>query len=122
MLLGHVIVGCSWSLTVTNCWHVAWFPLVSVTVQVTVVFPCGKSSGALLLTLATRQLSPVKGVPRLTLLAVHRPESVWMSARFGGQVIAGGCVSCTVMLNVQLFEFPFTSVITTRTVLLPAEK
>ena len=44
------------------------FPLPSVTVQVTVVLPTGKLAGALLVTLATEQLSAVAGVPKLTVV------------------------------------------------------
>jgi hypothetical protein len=53
--------------------------------------------------LATRQLSEVVGVPsgKLVLPAVHCPGLV-LTVTSGGQVIVGGCVSLTVMVNVQL--------------------
>src|SRR5439155_10281455 len=68
-LAGAVMVGFSWSLTVTICVAVAGLPLLSVTVQVTVVSPLRNSAGASLETLATAQLSPVTGLPRSTPVA-----------------------------------------------------
>ena len=50
---------------------VAVSPAASVTVQVTVVVPIGKTVGALFVTLATEQLSDVTGVPSATLNAEH---------------------------------------------------
>ena len=47
------------------------FPLLSVTVQVTSVVPIKNVVGALLVTLATVQLSAVTGVPKFTLKATH---------------------------------------------------
>ena len=59
------------SVTVTVCVAVAVLPLPSVTVHVTVVAPNGKVAGALLVTLATVQLSAVAGVPNTTPVAVQ---------------------------------------------------
>ena len=67
----QLIVGFALSVTVTNCVAVAVFPELSVTVQVTVVFPNGKAAGALLVNEATEQLSPVVGVPRAKPVAVQ---------------------------------------------------
>ena len=47
------------------------FPLKSVTVQTTDVVPIGYVAGALLVTLATPQLSEVIGNPNAMLDAVH---------------------------------------------------
>src|ERR1700758_1311686 len=90
-LAGQVIVGGSWSMTVTVWSQVAVLPLVSTAVQCTVVVPCGKVAGASLVTVNSPQLSLVaKGTPRRTPLAVHRPGSVCTSVRLAGQVIVGG--------------------------------
>jgi hypothetical protein len=67
MFAGATSEGAPWSTTITVCVAVAVFPLLSVTVQVTVVAPKGNTAGALLVTEATPQLSAVNGVPRLTL-------------------------------------------------------
>ena len=50
-------------------------PWMSVTVQVTVVLPELKITGASLVTVATPQLSAVTGVPSTTPDAVHTPAS-----------------------------------------------
>jgi hypothetical protein len=55
---GQLIVGFTLSVTVTFWVQVAVLPLLSVTVQVTVVTPMGKATGASLVTEATPQLSP----------------------------------------------------------------
>src|SRR6266436_1579375 len=65
---GQVIVG-GWLSTTTVCWQVLLLPCTSTTVQVTVLVPTGKVAGALLVTLATPQLSDVLGVPSATPLA-----------------------------------------------------
>src|ERR1043166_6440573 len=68
-LAGQVIVGGSVSRTVPICEHVLLRPLVSTTVQCTVVVPTGNCVGVSLVTLATPQLSPVMGVPSETPVA-----------------------------------------------------
>ena len=93
-LRGQVIVGGTLSETVTVWLQVALFPLLSVTVQVTVVTPIGKAAGALLVTEATPQLSEVTGVPRATPVAVHPVLVVAVTLR--GQLIVGGTLSETV--------------------------
>ena len=85
----HVIFGFSLSFTVTFCLHVAVFPEVSVTVQVTTVSPLGNVAGASLVTVATPQLSEVVGVPRFTPEAVHPSGSVDTLGRSAGHVIFG---------------------------------
>ena len=62
-------VGSPVSLTVTVWSAVAVLPALSVTVQVTMVEPSVKIAGALLVTLATSQLSSVEGDPRETEVA-----------------------------------------------------
>jgi hypothetical protein len=84
---GAAIVGLVLSTTVTICVAVAVFPLPSVTVHVTVVFPIGKELGALLLTLATEQLSAVDGEPKFTLIASHKVFVPTFT--FAGAIIVG---------------------------------
>ena len=85
---GQVIVGNSVSITVTVCVHVAVFPEPSTTVQVTVVAPNGKASGASFVVEAIEQLSFVAGVPNKTPVAVHVPRSAAIVIAVG-QVIVG---------------------------------
>jgi hypothetical protein len=68
---GAVMVGFTLSITVITCVAVDVFPEPSVTVQVTVVFPNGKATGALFDTEAILQLSFVKGFPKTTPVAVQ---------------------------------------------------
>jgi hypothetical protein len=91
---GHVMVGFTLSLTVTVCTQVAVLPLLSVTVQVTLVTPIANAPGALLVTEATPQLSAVVGVPRATPVAVQ-PVLV-VAVTFAGQVMVGFTLSLTV--------------------------
>jgi hypothetical protein len=65
----HVKTGPVMSFTVTTCVAVAIFPAPSVTVQTTVVVPSGNVAGALLVTLATVQLSAVTVFPKLVITA-----------------------------------------------------
>jgi hypothetical protein len=73
---------------------VAVFPLASVTVQVTVVFPEGKVAGALFVTEATEQLSLNSGDPRFTFSAVH--PVVEDTVTLAGAVTVGAMTSVTV--------------------------
>jgi hypothetical protein len=91
---GAVIVGLILSVTVTVCVAVFIFPEPSVTVQVTIVIPKGKAAGALLVTVATEQLSAVTGVPKTTLVDVHPTLVVPVLA--DGAVIVGLILSKTV--------------------------
>ena len=74
---------------------------MSITVHVTVVVPIGYTAGALLLTDATAQLSPVTGMPSCTLVAVALFRSVG-TATATGAVITGFSVSITVTVNVAV--------------------
>ncbi len=72
------------------------FPLPSVTVHVTVVFPKGNEDGASLVTLATLQLSADVAVPKLIPVAAH---PVFIFALIStGAVIVGLTVSVTVTI------------------------
>src|SRR5690606_41075659 len=95
-------------------------PALSVTVQVTVVLPSGKVSGALLLTEATPQLSAVSGVPRAKPVASH-PESA-LTVTASGAVIVGTVVSFTVTVWVAVAVKPALSVTVQVTVVLPSGK
>ena len=84
---GAVIVGSWSSVTVTTCSAVALFPLPSVTVHVTVVFPSGKVAGALFVTEATEQLSSVAGVPSCTFDAVQISWSATTETACGAVIV-----------------------------------
>jgi len=88
------IIGGTLSVTITVCAHVAELPAASFTVQMTVVEPNGKATGALLVILATEQLSAVVGVPKATPVAVH-PLLVTVLILVG-QVMVGNTLSLTV--------------------------
>jgi len=75
--------------------QVAVLPDPSVTVQVTTVVPGANGSTALLVTLATVQLSEVAGVPKFTPDAVQRAASGG-TVTSAGQVIVGSWLSMTV--------------------------
>ena len=65
------------------------FPAASFAVQVTVVFPIGKTDGALFVTVIVPvQLSDVVGVPKTTPDAVHKLASA-ETTTVAGQVIVG---------------------------------
>jgi hypothetical protein len=117
--VGQVMVGRVMSVTVTVWLQVAVLPLLSVTVQVTVVVPIGKADGALLLTEAIPQLSPVTGVPRATPVAVH-PVLV-VAFTFTGQVMVGSTLSVTVTVWLQVAVLPLLSVTVQVTVVVPIE-
>ena len=118
---GHMMVGFWLSVTVTFCVQVAVLPEPSVTVQVTTVVPPGKAAGALLVTLATVQLSEATGVPNETLLAVQEPASgpVVIAA---GQTMIGFWLSVTVTFCVQVAVLPVPSVTVQVTTVVPSEK
>ena len=99
----------------------ALLPEPSVTVQVTFVTPVGKAAGALLVVLATVQLSEVMGVPNITPLAVQVPKSEFTDTA-GGQLIFGFSVSLTVTICVQVAVLPEPSITVQMTVVLPKGK
>ena len=75
-------------MTVTVCEQVLLLPLVSMTVQCTVVFPTGNCAGASLLVLAIPQLSEVTGEPSATPVAKHT-LALALVVTVAGQVIVG---------------------------------
>jgi len=116
----HITDGAWLSVTVTLCVQVAVLPLPSVTVQVTVVVPSGKATGALLVTEATEQLSPVAGVASTTLVAVQPLLVVAVTA--AAQVMVGFTLSVTVTVCVQVAVLPLPSVTVQVTVVVPSGK
>src|ERR1043166_1438706 len=106
---------------ITVCWQLLLLPWTSTTVQVTVLVPTGKLAGALLVTLATPQLSAVAGVPSTTPLALHRPVSAFTVTR-PGQVMLGASVSSTVTDWVQVLLLPLRSVTVQVTSVVPTGK
>ena len=76
-------------MTITVCGQVAVFPWLSVTVQMTVLVPTGKSAGALLVTVTGPQLSAIVGVPRATLVAPHRPAEATTVTKLGQEMVGG---------------------------------
>ena len=114
---GQVIVGFTVSFTVTSCVQVEVFPELSVTVHITVVFPNGNETGALLVTVETLQLSPVTGTPKDTPVAVH--AELVTTTFVVGQIIVGFTVSLTVTICVQVDVFPEPSVTVHVTIVLP---
>ena len=114
---GAVIVGNTDSLTVTICVAVDVFPLPSVTVHVTVVAPSKKADGALLVTLATEQLSEVTGVPKTTPVAEQPKLAIIVIAV--GATIVGFVISVTVTICVAVAVFPLLSVTVHVTVVVP---
>jgi hypothetical protein len=92
---GQLIVGFCVSFTITVWLQEDVFPDPSVTVHVTIVVPRGNGFGALLTTERTEQLSPVRGVFRLTDPAVQRPWSAFTETA-AGQLIVGLITSVTI--------------------------
>src|SRR6266403_1477012 len=118
---GQEIVGSCVSLTMPVCGQVALLPWLSVTVQITVLVPTGKSGGALLVTVTGPQLSETVGVPKVTLVAPHKPAEALTVTR-AGQEIVGSCVSLTMPVCGQVALLPWLSVPVQITVLVPTGK
>jgi hypothetical protein len=116
---GHVIVGLTLSVIVTNCSQVDVLPEPSVIIQVMAVTPNGKALGALFVTEAILQLSEVIGDPKEIPVAVH-PVLV-IVAMFDGHVILGATLSLTVINCVQIAVLPAPSVTVQVTNVLPSE-
>src|SRR5215213_4525581 len=101
-----VMTGGVTSTTVTVCVAVAVWPLVSVTVHVTVVCPSGNEDGALLVTVGTPQCAPATGVPSETLAAGTEQETgSALTVTFAGAVIVGGVLSTILSCCVTLAVF-----------------
>jgi hypothetical protein len=105
---GAVMVGLTLSVTVTNCVAVAVCPLPSVTVHVTVVVPKANAEGALLVTLATEQLSAVTGVPKTTPVAV---QPVLVVAIIAAGAVIVGLILSKVKFNVATLSQPAAFVV-----------
>src|SRR5882672_10338519 len=116
---GQVIVGGWLSRTITRCWHVAVFPLLSVAVQVTTLVPAANCAGALLVTVTVPQLSLAVGLPNATPVAKQVPEFTFTVTSVG-QVIVGGRLSRTITRCWQVAVFPLPSVAVQVTTLVPA--
>src|SRR5439155_911876 len=99
----------------------ALLPWLSVTIQITVFVPTGKIEGALLVTVTVPQLSPTVGVPRVTLVAPHRPAEAFTVTR-AGQEMVGSCVSLTMTVCGQVALLPWLSVTVQITVFVPTGK
>ena len=107
--LGQVIVGCWLSVTMTRCWQVAVFPLLSVIVQVTRFVPAANCAGALLVIVTVPQLSLAVGLPRTTPVAKQAPTFAFTVTSLG-QVIVGCWLSVTMTRCWQVAVFPLLSV------------
>src|SRR6185503_15370285 len=118
---GQLMFGGWVSVTMTVWTQVAVLPLTSRTVQVTKLVPTGKLAGALLVMLATPQLSLTVGVPRLTFVAAHRPLLA-VTLTKAGQVMLGGWVSVTMTVWTQVEVLPLTSRTVQVTKLVPTGK
>src|SRR5262245_35169548 len=92
------------SQTVTLKLHEAVAPPESVAVQVTVVVPSGKAEpeGGLHTTVTPGQLSVTIGSGKLT-MAVVLPGVGAITSRSGGQMITGGGLLATVVVEAELF-------------------
>ena len=111
------MVGSVVSTTVTTCVAVLIFPAPSVTVQVTVVFPNGNVVGALLVIVATEQLSLVTGVPNAKAVTPHVADDETVKA--AGATMVGKVVSLTVTVCVTVAVLPLPSVTVQVTVVTP---
>jgi hypothetical protein len=110
MSVGHEIVGGSVSLTVIVKVQALVPVLASVPVQVTVLVPLGKVEplAGTQMKLAPEQLSVTRGDANSTTCS-QSPGAVLVT-RLGGQSIAGGSLSLTVTLKVQVLVLPLASV------------
>src|SRR5436309_6102895 len=115
------MVGFWVSLTVTSWLAVAVLPLASATVQVTAVAPAGNWVGALLVTLATAQLSAVFGAPIATFVPSHWPGSL-LTTTAAGALMVGFWVSLTVTSWLAVAVLPLASVTVQVTVVAPVAK
>jgi hypothetical protein len=121
----QVIVGFSWSSTVTSCEHDALLPAASFTIHVIVVTPLLNEYPVIEfipadgefpvvaplkdhVLIVTPQLSNEPGSGTLIVL-LHDPVAVF-SVISAPQVIVGTVLSNTVTVKVHVDEFPVTSV------------
>src|SRR5258708_31285212 len=85
-----------------------------------ILVPKGNAAGALLVTPATAQTSPVTGTPKLTLVAAQPALAVTTTS--AGQVIVGMDGSCTMTSCWQVATFPTLSTAVQVTTLVPDGK
>jgi hypothetical protein len=105
--------------------QVAVLPDVSVAVQVTVVVPTGRTEplGGVHTEVTPGQLSDTVGAGKVTVALLEIGQVCAATAvTFAGQVIVGGCVSLTVIVNEQLAVLPEASLTLHVTVVVPAGK
>ena len=111
--------------TVTVKVQVAVLPDVSVAVQVTVVVPTGRIEplGGVHTEVTPGQLSDTVGAGKVTVALLEIGQVCAATAvTFAGQVIVGGCVSLTVIVNEQLAVLPEASLTLHVTVVMPLGK
>src|ERR1700752_3801954 len=89
------------SLTVTVKLQLDWLPAASVAVEWTVVVPNAKTEpdGGLLTTTGTGQLSVAVTV---NVTVAEQAPRLALTVMLAGQTMAGGCVSLTVTLKLQV--------------------
>jgi hypothetical protein len=106
--------------------HVAVLPDVSVAVQVTVVTPTlmHVPDGGTHATVTPGQLSVATGFGNVTVVQAGLGQTAWSvtAVMLAGQVIVGGCVSLTVIVNVQVVVLPDESDTVHVTVVVPFGK
>ena len=111
LLTGCVLITGSWpSVTVTVNVQVDELPHTSVAVTITGVVPMVNTepdAGTEVIVITPPQLSVAIGEKVTT--AVHAPAGVGI-VLFAGQVSVGGVISFTVIVCVQVAEFPAASV------------
>ena len=94
-------------------------PLLSVTVQVTVLVPTGNRAGALLVIVTEPQLSVAVTVPKVTPVAKQDPALALVVTSAGQDVINGTWVSRTITRCWQVVVLPLLSVTVQVTVFVP---
>ena len=99
-----IATGAILSTTVTICVAVAVRPEPSVTVQVTVVLPNGYVVGASFVVDATEQLSPVVGVPKVTVeaAATHVPVPTLTLTADGAEIVGTILSTIVTITNTEL--------------------
>jgi hypothetical protein len=104
---GAVIVGGCASMIVTDCVEVAVLFDPSVAVQVTMVMPTGKVTGALFVIVTVPQLSDAEGRPS-AVFARARPQMLGSLFAVTGESVemVGGCVSLMVTFCVAVRVLP----------------
>ena len=105
------------STTVTFCLYTEELRFSSVAVQMTAVWPSGKSAGAFEMTPVTLKISVAAGVSKR--IPVFRPAA--STVRSAGFTISGAVVSTTVMVCVLVEMFPLASVAFQVITVLPRE-